>query len=284
MIQAGNKILKKKIANYFIAIFIINAIGILLRYLELDTYFILIGFRFQLSLFLPALFISGIYSKDYIVNIFKSPSYKKSLLFIYLLIIPLFFLFAILFILRKIELGDPEYFYEFGISSIIDFPVYLVWNSIQLTLFFLFFIYLSSKLKLNLLIIFFIFILLFVYELIPLRKESFDYFNLISVFFLGLITGLMVKYYQNIYWLVVFSFSILWLDFILFGSNSELAVNLLFASQYNLWEGFFSVEKDLKEFVLPFHLILVNILILINLFKKKSKLNFKINYADTGNY
>lgn len=284
MIPAGNKILKKKIANYFIAIFIINALGILLRYLELDTYFILIGFRFQLSLFLPALFISGIFSKDYIVNIFRSPSYKKSLFFIYLLIIPLFFLFAILFILRKIELGDPEYFYEFGISSIIDFPVYLVWNSIQLTLFFLFFIYLASKLKLNLLIIFFIFILLFVYELIPLRKESFDYFNLISVFFLGLITGLMVKYYQNIYWLVVFSFSILWLDFILFGSNSEVAVNLLFASQYNLWEGFFSVEKDLKEFVLPFHLILVNILILINLFKKKLKSNFKINYADTGNY
>ncbi|MEJ2617472.1 MAG: hypothetical protein P8Z35_21140 [Ignavibacteriaceae bacterium] len=229
--------MKKNIAYYFIAIIIINAIGILLRYLELDTYFILIGFRL---------------------------------------------LFAILFLLRKIEPGAPDYFYEFGISSITDFPVYLAWNSIQLILFFLFFIYLTSKVKLNLLIIFFIFFLLFVYELIPLKKESFNYFDLISVFLSGLMVVVMVKYYQNIYWLVIFSFSILWLDFLLFGSNSEMAVNLLFASQYNSWEGFFSVEKDFKVFVLPAHLILANILILSKFFKEKS--NFKINYADTGNY
>ena len=27
---------------------------------------------------------------------------------------------------------NPEYFYEFGLSSIADFPVYLIWNSFQL--------------------------------------------------------------------------------------------------------------------------------------------------------
>ncbi len=281
LVPAGNKILKKNIAYYFSAVLIINAIGILLRYLELDTYFILIGFRFQLSLFLPALFIPGICSKDFIADVFKNPSYKKNLFFINLLIIPLLVLFAVLFISSKIELGDPEYFYEFGISSIIDFPVYLLWNSIQLIIFFLFLIYLASKIKLSFLIILFIFILLFAYELIPLKKmESFNYIDLVSVIFLAMIAGLMVKYYQNIYWLVIFSFSILWLDFLLFGINSGMVVNLLFASQYNSWEGFFSVEKDLIVFILPAHLLLVNIFILINLFI--NKLNYKIDYAKTG--
>ncbi|MGB8318346.1 MAG: hypothetical protein WCE54_09495 [Ignavibacteriaceae bacterium] len=273
--------MKKNIAYCFTAIIIINAIGILLRYAGLDTYFIIIGFRFQLSLFLPALFISAIYSKDVIVSIFRNPSYKGYLLFIFLLTIPLLILFAILFFLRKIELGDPGYLYEFGISSIIDFPVYLAWNSIQLILFFLFFIYLTSKARLSLSIIFLIFVLLFVYELIPLKHESFDYINPVSLIFLGLITGFIVKYYQNIYWLVVFSFSLLWLDFLLFGSNSEMAVNLLFASQYNSWEGFFSVDKGLKAFILPAHLLLVNIFIINNIFKYKS--NNKVNYIDTGN-
>lgn len=229
-----------------------------------------IGFRFQLSLSLPAFFIPGIYSKDYIANIFRDPLYKKSLFFIYLLIIPLLVLLTILFLFRKIEVGDPDYFYEFGISSIIDFPVYLVWNSVQLILFFLFFFYLTSKAGLSLPVILFIFILLFVYEIIPFKEESFNYINLISVILLGTITGFTVKYFQNIFWLVIFSFSILWLDFLLFGSNSEMVVNLLFASQYNSWQGFFSVEKDIKAFILPAHLFLVNIFILINLFTDKS--------------
>ena len=277
---AGNKILKKKIVFCFIAIIIINAIGILLRCLDLDTYFILIGFRFQVSLFLAVFFVLGKYSKEFFYNIFRRPLYKGYFFFIYLIIVPLLILFAILFLLRKIEPGDPEYFYEFGISSIIDFPVYLVWNSIQLSFFFLFFIYLASKERLSLSIIFIAFVLLFVYELIPLKKESFDYAGLLSVISFGAITGFIVKYYQNIYWLVIFSFSILWLNILLFGSNSEMVINLIFASQYRSWEGFFLVEKDLKAFILPAHLLLINIFILINLFNNKS--SFKVNYLNNG--
>ena len=273
--------MKKNIAFFFIAIIIINAVGILLRYLGLDTYFILIGFRFQLSLFLPSIFIFRKYSKHFIMDIFKSPSYKENLFFIYLLIIPILILFVILLLLKKIELGDPDYFYEFGLSSIIDFPVYLVWNSIQLVFFYLFLVCIASEAKLKFLIIMIVFILLFVYELIPFKKESFDYIHLISLIFFAMTAGFMVVYYQNIYWLVIFSFSVLWVDFLLFGSNSEMAINLLFASQYNSWEGFFSVGKDLKDFILPVHLLLVNIIIIINLLTNKS--GHKINYRTSWN-
>ena len=268
---AENKILKRNTAFFFISIVImVNVIGILLRYSGLDTYFIIVGFRFQLSLFLPAIIIYRKYSKDFITGIFRNPLYKRKLFFIYILIIPLFVLVGILFLLKKIELGEPEYFYEFGISSIIDLPVYLVWNSGQLLLFFFFFIYLVSVIKLRIPTILLIFVLLFVYEMIPLKKENFNFVHLISLALFAVITGLLVKYYQNVYWLIFFTFSVLWIHFLLFGSNSEMAVNLLFASQYNYWEGFFSAGKELKAFILPAHLLFVNIFILINLLTKKS--------------
>lgn len=262
---------KNTISTLIVIIVAINAIGILLKYLGLDTYFILTGFRFQLSLFLPIIFLFRKCSKDFLINIFRSPSYKGNLFFIYVLIIPLLLFIAILFLLKKIVLGDPDYFYEFGISSIIDFPVYLIWNSIQLIFFYLFLIYVVSKVKLKFITVLLMVILLFAYEVIPFKMEKLEYFHLVSLFFFAVIAGLFVKYYQNIYWIVVFTFSILWLNFLLFGSNSRMIINLLFASQYNSWEGFFSVGDSFKVFILPVHLLFVNIFILINLLMVKSK-------------
>ncbi len=272
LIPAGNKDLNKNIKYLIALVIIINLIGLSLRYLGLDTYFILLGFRFQLSLCLPFFIFPGKESKGLLLNIFKNPSYKKSYLFIYLLIIPLLIIFAVLFLLKKIEPGDPDYFYEFGLSSIIDYPVYLVWNSIQLIFFFLFLIYITSKLKFKYLLTVFIFILLFSYEVVPLKKESFDFFQVISLILSAATAGLLIKYFQNIYWLIIFSFSVFWVNILLFGSNSEMIINLLFASQYNSWEGFFSVSKIFKSFLLPAQLLLINILIVVNLLINKAKL------------
>ncbi len=248
----------------------INIIGITLRYFDLDTYLILFGFRFQLSLFLPIIIILRKIEKEFFLDVFKNPPYKKNTFYIYLLITPLLVILVILFFLKKIELGDPEYFYEFGFSSIADFPVYLVWNSLQLISFFLFLIYLSSfskfRFSFNVLII----ILLFAYKFIPLGKESINYYSFASFFMAAMITGILIKYFQNIYWLTVFSFSVLWINFLLFGSESEIIIHLLFASQYNAWEGFFTVSKNFNTFLLPAHFLLTGIFLLPGLSKKGS--------------
>ena len=267
----GNNSVNNSIRSYsiFVALLIINLIGILLRYLGLDTYVILFGFRFQLSLVLPLLFFLKVIPKDFIKDVFKNPKYGKGLFFISLLIIPLLILFAILFITRKIEFSDPEYFYEFGLSSIVDFPIYLVWNSIQLILFFLFLLFISSFSKLKFTNVFLILIFLFDYEFIPLRGESIDYFQFISLILSASAIGILLKYFHNIYWLIIFSFSILWLHILLFGSKSELLINLILASRYNSWEGFFSIQKELKTFLLPANLLLTNIFLLFSLLKRE---------------
>jgi hypothetical protein len=250
-----------------ITIAVVNVIGILLKYFGLDTFLILFGFRFQLSLILPLLLFIRKEQKDFYINIFKYPSYKKNIFYIYLFIIPFLVLFVILFLLKEIELGDPEYLYEFGISSIIDFPVYLVWNSIQLVFFFLFLITLLSKFKFSFFLL--IFILLFAYEFVELKKEKIDYYQLISILLFAINSGIMIKYFQNIYWLVIFSFSVLWFNVILFGTNNETIINILFASHYNSWEGFFSVSKSLKSFLLPAYLFIADIFLLLGLMNKK---------------
>ncbi len=65
------------IARIAAAVALVNAAGILLRYFGLDTYLILLGFRFQLSFILPALVIlpaAGRYSIKKII-IRKKPYY-----------------------------------------------------------------------------------------------------------------------------------------------------------------------------------------------------------------
>ena len=262
---------KNTISILIVTLVTINAIGLLLKYFKLDTYFILLGFRFQLSLVLPIFFIFRKSSKDFVINIFRSPSYKGNLFFIYVLVIPLLLLIAILFVLNKIAPGDPDYFYEFGISSIIDFPVYMIWNSIQLILLYLFLFYIASKVKLKFIIVSLMVILLFAYEAIPFKSERLDFTYLVSLFLLAVIAGLIVKYYQNIYWIVIFTFSILWLNFLLFGSNSRIMVNLIFASQYSSWDGFLSIGNGIRSYILPAHLMLINICILINLLMGQSE-------------
>ncbi len=258
-----------RLSSIVFVLIIINAIGILLRYFDLDTYFIFFGFRFQISLVLPLLIVLKSLPKDFIIDIFKRPKYKNKLSFVYLLFIPLLILFAILFLIKKINLNDPEYFYEFGLSSIIDFPIYLAWNSLQLLSFFLFLIFVSSFSKIKFFTVFLIFILFFVYGFIPLKSEAVDFFHLLSLILSASMIGILIKYFQNIYWLAIFSFSILWLNILLFGSKSELFINLIFASQYSSWEGFFSVGKEFKALILPANLLITNIFLIFCLWRKK---------------
>lgn len=257
--------------SIILALIVINSIGILLKYFGLSTYLIFFGFRFHLSLFLPVLIVARRNQKDLIKNIFIRPAYKKSLFYICLLILPISILFAALYIAKKIELGNPEYFYEFGLSSIVDFPIYLVWNSIQLMFFYTFLIIVSSESLFKFLSVVLIFISLFAYEFIPLNRESLDYHQIASLILFALVTGIQVKYFQNIYWLIIFSFSILWLNVLMLGSKSEMIIKLFFAAQYNSWEGFFSVSKGYKDFLLPAHLLLVIIFLLFTLPVRKVK-------------
>jgi hypothetical protein len=248
---------KISLSSIIMALLIINAVGFILRYFELDTYFILFGFRFQLSLFLPLIIIFRGTQKKLVKNIFAKPGYKKSFFFVCLILIPVLIEIVSLFIFKKIKIENPDYFYEFGLSSIIDYPIYLIWNSPQLIFFILFLIICSSVFKFKAIGISILILFLFAYQLTPLKKESPDYFQLASFISISFVAGILIKRFQNIYWLVVFFFSIFWINTLLFGSNSKMVINLLFASQYNSWEGFFSIAKGFGNYLLPVQFLIV---------------------------
>ena len=264
---------KLEIRRLIFIIIAVNAAGFLLKYFELDNYVIIIGFRFHLSFILPLLIYFRKEDIPQIKKIFADPEHKKTILPLLWILLPLILIIIPLYLLGKLQIGDPDYFYEFGLSSVVDYPVYLLWNLPQAIVLFLFLAtavsYTDHKIKVSALILF----LVFIYEFIPFEIKSFNYFPLVSLLLISISAGILIKYFQNIYWLSIFLFSIFWLHFILFGSGSEKIIHLLFASQYESWEGFFELNKGIIQYLLPSQLVLTFATILVSAFFRR-KLNF----------
>jgi hypothetical protein len=252
-----------------LAIIIINAAGLLLRYFSIDTYIILIGFRFHLSAVLSLLFILRILHLSLIKDALLKPQYKKIFPYLIWIVLPSGILFALLYLTKNIELGNPEYFYEFGISSVIDYPIYLIWNAPQLFIVFLFLVIATEGLRFRFILILLISLFLFAFEFIPLEKEIINYFNIGNLLILSLITAIVISYFRNIYLFSFLIFSVLWLNLLAFGSSSEKMVNILFAAQYQNWEGFFEVGKELPKYLSSAHLTLLLIFVLVSALLRK---------------
>jgi hypothetical protein len=99
-------------------------------------------------------------------------------------------------------------------------------------------------------------VILFLFEFIPFEKIELNYFSIISFLLTSGVAAMVVSRFKNIYWFAIVIFTMLWLNLLAFGSESSTVINLLFARQYNSWEGFFSIDKKVAEFVLPVQLLL----------------------------
>jgi len=254
-----------------LAIVLVNASGLILRYFNLDCYVILIGFRFHLSLVLPFLILLRFINYQELKRVLIHPDYNQTFQPLAWIFLPFIIVLAALFILKKIEIGDPDYFYEFGLSSIFDYPIYLVWNFPQLFMFSAFIILIQPSLKFKPLFTALTAILLFAFEFVPIGNSKINIVNIISLIFAAVSASLLVKYYQNIYWAAIIVFTIFWANLLAFGSNSQTMIHILFASQYESWDGFFDVAKDYHLYLLPFQLFITMLIIYFSTFKKRSK-------------
>ncbi len=262
--------IKIKSSLILFTIILVNAIGVLLRYLNLDCYFIFFGFRFYLSLFLPLIIIfrSTLFPK--LKEILIRPKYNETFQPLGWIFLPLILVLLVLYFTKKIEIGDPDYFYEFGLSSIFDFPIYLIWNLPQLLMFFTFLFFIQSTFNSQFRYTFFIILFLFAYEFVPLDKSKFDIIGLLSLLLMSASLSFLIKYFQNIYWISIFTFTVLWGGLLAFGSNSKIMIHLLFAAQYQSWDGFFEVAKNWGSYLLPTQLAFTLIFISITILIKKS--------------
>ena len=260
-----------KPSRLVIAVLAVNAAGIILRYFNLDAYIILVGFRFHISLIIPFLIIFRKSQLPFIKKIFVDPCHKRTVLPLLWILLPVIILTGILFLLNKIEIGDPNYFYEFGLSSVIDYPIYLIWNFPQLFCFFIFLALTSTVSKKSFLIVSAVTFSFFLFEFIPFKIKGIDYFGIVSLLLISFTIGLLIKYFQNIYWFTILIFSIFWLYFLAFGSSSEEIVHLLFASQYSGWDGFLEVNKQFISYLLPAQLALTFLVIFLSSFFRKKR-------------
>jgi hypothetical protein len=248
-----------------LSLILVNGVGFALRYYGMDTWLIVAGFRFHLSFVLPMLIL---YPRGFIDSVIKNllhPVYKRKFLPVFWIVIVPCIIMAALFLINKAELADPDNFYEFGLSSIIDYPVYLIWNLPQFLLLFLFLRYCTKNRKNKFFPSFLLIIVLFAYEFIPV-DFVFDESLLASAadFLLAaLCTAFLFHFYNNIYWFTATIFGALWFNLLAFGTKTTLLVNMLFAAQYKSWEGFFTVDPLLKQWLMAGELLLLLVFLVI---------------------
>ena len=250
-----------KLFQLITGLLITNIAGFFLRFFEFDTYFILIGFRFHISILLSFLFI--LYKSDVgsIKDFFVDLPYKRYSVIIVIVALPIAAIYLFLLVSGKISIADPDYFYEFGLSSIVDYPIYLIWNLPQLFMFFLFLNIIKSE-KHQFIIVTLLSVLLFTFEFVPIHEEI-NYMVIAGMLLSSLIAALLVINFKNIYLFSISIFSILWISILSFGSSSKKLINILFASQYEGWEGFFAVSKELSAYIIPAYFGIVLIILFL---------------------
>jgi hypothetical protein len=255
----------------WIAIILVNLLGVTLKYFQFDAWFIFLGFRFHLSAVLPFFILFDGQTPGDLKKIFSKPKFRKKIIPIIWLISSIIIVTGILFLLKKIKFADPDYFYEFGLSSIFDYPLYLIWNFPQSCFLFYFLFRISEKSHFRFLNVLIGLTLLFVYEFIPLNKIV-DPFEIAGAILLFIIASFFVTKLQNIYWFGIILFSSIWSIILLFGSKSEEIINIFFAREYGEWDGFFNISKGLNSYIIPsFFLVLMIFVAISSVLKKQGK-------------
>ena len=101
---------------------------------------------------------------------------------------------------------------------------------------------------------------LFAFELVSINKTIILYWELGILASCSIIYSILINYCRNIYWFCISLFTLLWFAILAFGSSSKTIINLLFASQYDNWDGFFEIVKECRPFTLPVYFGIASII------------------------
>lgn len=145
----------------------------------------------------------------------------------------------------KFRTTHPEYFYEFGISSILDFPTYLVWTlPILLGLIYIWMILFRSETATRVLIHSLTFALgfigIFIINFNP--KLLLNYVGVLLLIFSVMCWTYGFYGYTKSLWVSSFTFFVqIYVIVLLFGSTDSFLIKTFFARNYEKWDGFFSI-------------------------------------------
>lgn len=247
-----------------LAVIAVNIAGSALKYFDLDRYIIIAGFRFHVIALLPFLLL--LIRRDYRERIreylYKSSFRNKSAVAAFILI-PVTLLTAALLILNFAEIGDPDYFYELGLSSVADFPVYLFWNLPQLLMLGLSLIIFYEGKSYKFILYSLTLLMFTAYELIPFKQGGFQIMDAAALVSGVLVLSAFLSAVNNVYFFSLSAFSVLWSNILLFGSSSRMLVRIFLAGNYEQWEGFLKLNKIILPYQLLLHFGIIALLFLI---------------------
>ncbi|HPI37361.1 MAG TPA: hypothetical protein PK397_05390 [Ignavibacteriaceae bacterium] len=228
----------------FLLITVITTQGVsyLFKLFEYDPYFFLLGFRFHIAFIIPAVFLFWRSGFIQIKNTLLTFRYKKIIPVLLIMLIPPLLVTGGLFGLEKVKINDSDYFYELGLSSILDFPIYFIWNLPQILFLYSFLLFLKERNSFFLLSTFFL-LSLFLFEFIPLGKDKFEIFNALNYAVVVFFVTVLFYRIKNFYSFALILFFTLWCSLLLYGSSSEQLIKMLLARNYSEWEGFLKVDK-----------------------------------------
>lgn len=255
-------------------ILIVNILGFILKSYGLDRHIIFLGFRFHLVTTLPVflLFNKKIFAD--VIQYFKQIDFHKGFYPVFVVFLSAVVLPAVLYFANLTKYTDPDYLYELGASSVIDYPIYLIWNLPQMLVFTAFLYYISRNLKFKFLIVFFVTMFSFAYEFIP-KDVSTIPLNDIYILILASLLLSICSLRLNIYLCSIIMITIFWAHILVFGNLSVVLLNLLLARNYNTWEGILVPDKILGNYILLIQLSITIILFLPTLLLNSYKRNIK---------
>ena len=230
----------------------INVAGFFLRYFEFDTYFILFGFRFHFSILISFLFMLNYIDFPAVKEIFVHPPKQKFIPVLLIAFLPLLFIPLDMYVLEKFTISEQDYFFELGLSSIVDYPVYMTWNALQLFMVFIFMNSIIKSEKQKFIKAAALTFFLFIYEIVPLEivsgfsLEIINYLTIINFVISIMLAGLLISRIKNIYLFTIVIFTILWGTALFFGSSSKMIINIFLASQYESWTGLINLGKKFE--------------------------------------
>jgi hypothetical protein len=226
-----------------------NFIIVLSSYFEFIPQIYFLGFRFNLFLLLNVILIFAYYKKFTIEQLAPFKRFGKFKHWFAAFSIPVLlagFVICVVYLFGEVKISKQKYFYEFGMTSLLDFPMYFVWTLpfIFSTLYLLFNVlntnrYFSSIIK----------SILIAVSTSGFYLYYFDEDRIIAyiVYFL-LVSSIMLFNYAFFMWcrsIWVASFSIFMAIFsfvLVFGSSNEFLIKTFFARNYEKWEGFFNLK------------------------------------------
>lgn len=261
--------------SLFISLY--NLLFYLCKTLDIEFQLYFLGLR--LNLFLLINFLSLLILKTkwnelspFLKLIGKLKNWIKVFL-IPILIIILLFITALIF--GKIKYLNPEYFFEFEVTSLIDIPIYYTWTlPITFSLSCLMILWIG---KINFFsILKFSFLLTLAFLLFKYNPKQFNLLNNLHMYLL-IFSYFIFQYalFNKFKSILLLSFSLFWGFYpfvILFGSDDSLLLHTFFARGYDKWEGMFNIILPINfstQYIISISLILIGLFFFI-LEKKNS--------------